>query len=124
MGEIVTDKDGYFEFNNVEPGKYKIFAIAENGEKHVLREVEIKESVELSVKLLYDIDTYAENNEKQDGVNILLIVFLGIAGVLIVGGTAMLIIFRKKFLNKSNLLWKEEITIMEYYFSSHTCDSF
>ena len=96
IGDVVTDKDGYFEFKNVKPGKYTVYTTFENGKKYVLRELEIKESVELSVKLLYDIKTGADKNEDQNGVNVLLIVLSAAAGVAVIGGAAVLIIFRKR----------------------------
>ena len=52
--------------------------------------------MELSVKLLYDIKTSADKNEEQNGVNVLLIVLSAAAGIAVIGGAAVLIIFGKR----------------------------
>ena len=93
-GEIVTDSKGVFEFIDVPVGNYEIYTVLENGEKYIFRTVEIKENVELAVKLKYDVPK-AEN----DGMGAYVIwIIISASAVLVVIGTVttVLIIKRKK----------------------------
>ena len=102
FGETVTDKDGNFTFADVPVGKYELYTILEDGSEYVFRTVEIKENVDLAVKLKYDPQT---NGGSQAGSGqlasywIWIIVGCGVV-VLISGGliTALLILKKKRML--------------------------
>lgn len=94
-GEVITDSKGYFEFMDIPVGKYELYTVLENGEKYTFRTVEIKENVELAVKLKYDVLAKTEN----DGMETYVIwIIISVGAVLVIIGTVItvLVIKRKK----------------------------
>ena len=94
--EVVTDSNGCFEASDIPVGEYEIYTIDENGNKYVFRTITIKENVELSVKLKYDILQKTPANDK--GMSSIVIISIAVGGVLFAVLVAVLvvIVFKKK----------------------------
>ena len=100
VGETVTDKNGSFSFADVPVGEYELYTVLDDGKEYIFRKVSVKEKVELSVKLKYDVSKKAVAEEETQ-VNWLLIIIAGIA-VIVIAGLAVLVIIKKK-LQKNNM---------------------
>ena len=94
--EVVTDSNGCFEVSDIPVGEYEIYTIDEKGNKYVFRTITIKENVELSVKLKYDILQKTPANDK--GMSSVVIISIAVGGVLFAVLVAVLvvIVFKKK----------------------------
>jgi len=98
VGETVTDKDGAFVFNDIPVGEYEVYTVLDDGKEYVFRTVDVKENVELSVKLKYDVSANASVEEEAD-FNFVWII-IPIAAVIVAAGVAVIIILKKKSAKK------------------------
>ncbi len=101
VAETVTDAEGNFSFGEVEAGSYDLYTVLEDGSEYLFRTVEIKENVDLAVKLKYDINSsepVIDNNDVEDegSINWLWIVIAIAAVVIIVAGVIVVIVLKKK----------------------------
>lgn len=96
IGETVTDESGCFEFSDVPVGEYELYTILEDGSKHVFRTVQIKENVDLAVKLKYDVEKNADVETQTDSNTWIWIVIACGALLIIAAGVVTFIIIKKK----------------------------
>ena len=82
--------------SDIPVGEYEIYTTDEKGNKYVFRTITIKENVELSVKLKYDIVQKTPANDK--GVSSIVIISIAVGGVLFAVLVAVLVVlvFKKK----------------------------
>lgn len=96
IGDTVTDKKGEFSFENIPVGSYEMYTVLDDGSEYVFRTVSVKENVELSVKLKYDVGS--ETNVKphaEDELNWVWII-IGSISVFVAAGIVIFIVFKKK----------------------------
>ena len=68
VGKCTTDNNGEFEFTDIPAGTYKLYAITEENDTTLLRDVTILANVSLTIKVIYTPPTTQENNPvEEDG---------------------------------------------------------
>ncbi len=99
FGEVTTDKNGSFTFADVPVGKYDVYTVLEDGSEYVFRTVEIKENVDLAVKLKYgvqsEIDDMEADSEGQVSYWIWIIIACG-ALIIVAAVIIVLTVLKKK----------------------------
>ena len=106
VGQVTTDKDGYFEFSNIPAGEYELYTVLSDNTEYVFRNVLINENAELEVKLKYDTGkktAVPESAEKDNGFSFVWIAAL-CGGVLLVAvAVAFILIRHKKTIKMMNI---------------------
>ena len=96
-GSVVTDSNGAFAFEEIEPGQYDLYTILDNGEEYVLRTVEISANKGIQIKVMEPI--IKEKAEEDNNTWIIIAIIVGSAILLIeVALTVVLVIKKKKVL--------------------------
>jgi hypothetical protein len=97
FGEVKTDKDGNFTFSEVPVGKYELYTVLEDGSEYVFREVEIKENVDLAVKLKYDpqVETQSDDEATESFNWIWIVIACGVVVILAAGATIFVVLKKK-----------------------------
>ncbi len=95
VGDTFTDSKGEFSFTDVPVGEYELYTVLDDGKEYVFRTVNIKENVELSVKLKYDVaeKTIADVTNNN---TLIIIVIAGAAVLLAAVGAVVFIVIKKK----------------------------
>ena len=94
FAKITTDKDGYFEFNEVPAGKYDIYSIMDDDSKQILRTIELAENTELSMKLKYE--TNQEPVQAEEDSNWPWIIIAGVIALVVAGVVVFVIVKNKR----------------------------
>ena len=97
VGEVKTDKNGSFAFEDVPVGEYELYTVLPSGKEYVFRTVKLEKNVQLTVKLKYDVKTDAKSDDNGNNTTLIVIISV-VAGVIILGAgaTAFVIIKKKK----------------------------
>jgi hypothetical protein len=97
FGEVKTDKDGNFTFSEVPVGKYELYTVLEDGSEYVFREVEVKENVDLAVKLKYDpqVETQSDDEATESFNWIWIVIACGVVVILAAGATIFVVLKKK-----------------------------
>ena len=96
-GSVVTDSNGAFAIEEIEPGQYDLYTILDNGEEYVLRTVEISANKGIQIKVMEPI--IKEKAEEDNNTWIIIAIIAGSAILLIeVALTVVLVIKKKKVL--------------------------
>ena len=95
VGEIITDKEGYFEFIDVPVGSYDIYIIDAKGAEIILKTVIVKENIESQLKLKYEIEAQTTDNVSNLS-QFIYIALIGAGVLLLVGGGIIVILIIKK----------------------------
>ncbi len=97
FGDVKTDKDGNFAFKEVPVGKYELYTVLEDGSEYVFREVEVKENIELAVKLKYAPETETQTDEEaEESFNWIWIIVICGAVVILAAGLTVFVVLKKK----------------------------
>ena len=95
VGEVVTDKNGSFTFADVPVGDYDLYTILADGSEYEFRTITVKENVQLSVKLKYDVASSVSGGG-DNSFNWIWIVVTCSAVLLIAAVTVVFVIIKKK----------------------------
>ncbi len=93
--DVITDKDGKFGFANIPVGEYELYAVNSDGSKFVFNKYEIKENINLDVKLKYDpqIDTIIDEG---DNGWIIWVIVASVLALLVVAALVFFLVIKKK----------------------------
>ncbi len=94
--EAVTDNNGSFGFADIPVGEYELCAINSDGSEYVFRTVNIKQSINLDVKLKYDSSLAGSSDAADNGWIIWVIIASVVALAVVVGLVVFLVIKKKK----------------------------
>ncbi len=95
IGEVITDENGVFGFADIPVGEYDLCAINKDGTEYFFRKVDIKENVNLEIKLKYNPNVEG-NTETTDNGWIIWVIIASVIALLAVGVLVFFFILRKK----------------------------
>ncbi len=95
VGEVTTDDNGTFGFADIPIGEYNLYAINTDGTEYFFRKVEIKENVNLEIKLKYE-PTVPSDTEATDNGWIIWVIIASVVALLVVGALVVFVVIRKK----------------------------
>jgi len=98
FGETVTDENGTFEFKDIPVGEYELYTVLDDGSEYIFRKATIKENINLSVKLKYDVEKRTIGTPKKDFNWIWVAVTIG--AILVLTVIVILIVISKKHKKK------------------------